>query len=126
MFDDAREFVEHGEVARADDVARAELFLERREVQQVLGRERAAVMMICAVTMPVLGHGTKPLAAQAEVGDEFAVALEIFVLQITQKAPALTDLHEQTAAAVVILLVNLQVLGQLVDRRSEDRDLHVG
>src|ERR1700723_2790645 len=66
------------------------------------------------------------LAAQAEVGDELAVALEVFVLEIAQKAPALSDLHEQAAAAVMILLVDLQMLGQLVDRRSEDRDLHVG
>ena len=39
---------------------------------------------------------------------------------------ALADLHEQTAAAMVILLVDLQMLGQLVDRRREDRDLNVG
>src|SRR5271165_2345355 len=69
---------------------------------------------------------TSPLAAQAEVGDQFAVALEIFALQVTEQTPALADLHEQAAAAVVILLVDLQVLGQLVDRGGEDRDLDVG
>jgi len=58
--------------------------------------------------------------------DELAVALDIFALEIAQKAPALSDLHEQAAAAVVVLLVNLQMLGQLVDRRGEDGDLNVG
>src|ERR1700685_3370209 len=44
------------------------------------------------------------LAPQAEVGDQLAVALEIFVLEVHQQAPALADLHEQTAAAVMVLL----------------------
>jgi hypothetical protein len=97
-----------------------------RECQQIFRRQRPTVMMVAAVTMPVVAHGRLELPAQAEVGDELAVAVEIFVLKIAQKAPALTDLHQQAAAAVVILLVDLQVLGQLVDRRGEDCDLHVG
>src|SRR5271156_6354383 len=65
------------------------------------------------------------LAAQTEIGDEFAIPLQIFFLQVPEQTPALTDLDEQAAAAVVILLVDLEVLGELVDRSGQDRDLDV-
>ena len=41
MLGDLREFVQHREVALADDVVRAELFLEGGEVEQVLRGERS-------------------------------------------------------------------------------------
>ena len=128
MFDDLREFVQDTEIARTNDVVRAELFREVGRLQQVLCCKRPAMMVVVAVTVAVIGHDVTAirLAAQAEVGDELAVALEIFVLKIAQQAPALSDLHQQAAAAVVVLLVDLQMLGQLVDRRGEDGDLNVG
>src|SRR5665213_212297 len=66
------------------------------------------------------------LLAQAELADELAVALEVLVLQVDEQAPALTDLHQQAAAAVVVLLVDLEVLVELVDRRGQNCDLDVG
>jgi len=66
------------------------------------------------------------LAAQPEVGDQFTVTLNVFFLQIAEQPAALADLHQKAAAAMVVLLVDPQVLGQLIDRSSEDGDLYVG
>ena len=83
-----------------------------------------------AVAAFVLGLETFDAFARrqpkAEVADQLAVAVEVFVLKVGQQTAALPDLHEQAATAVMILLMDLQVLGQLVDRGGQDRDLHVG
>lgn len=67
-----------------------------------------------------------PLAAQAEVGDQRAVPAQVFGLQVVQQPAALTDLQQQPATAVVIFFVDLEVLGQMVDGRGENRDLYFG
>ena len=66
------------------------------------------------------------LAAQAELADQRAVALEILLLQVVQEAAAAADEHQQAAARVVIVLVLAQVLGEMVDARGEQRDLDLG
>ncbi len=47
-------------------------------------------------------------------------------MQVVEQAAALTDLQQQTAAAVMVFLVNLQMLGEHVDRGGQDCDLHFG
>ncbi len=51
------------------------------------------------------------LTAQAEVGDEFAVTLDVDFLQITEQTAALSDLQKKAAAAVMILFMDLQMFG---------------
>ena len=46
-------------------------------------------------------------------------------MQVVQKAPALADHHEKAATRAVVLLVPLQVFGQMVDALGEERNLHV-
>src|SRR6185312_2517014 len=65
------------------------------------------------------------LAAQAELLDEGAVALEIVLLQVVQKATATADELQQPATRVVVVAVRAQMLGQLVDPPGEHRDLHL-
>ena len=55
------------------------------------------------------------LFSNAQLGDNSAVPLDVLGHQVVQHLAALTDHFQQTAAGVVILLVDLQVLGQLVD-----------
>jgi hypothetical protein len=79
----------------------------------------------------VVRHRASPsersaLAAQTQIRNELAVALEVFLLQIAEEPATLADLHQEAAAAVVIFLVHAQMLGQLIDRGGENRDLHVG
>src|SRR3954447_25591695 len=59
------------------------------------------------------------LAAQAELADQRAVALEILLLDVVEEPPAAPDEHQQAAARVVIVLVRAQVLGEAVDAARE-------
>ena len=61
-----------------------------------------------------------------ELGDDGAVTLDVLGHQIVQHLAALTDHLQQAAAGVVVLLVDLQVLGELVDAGGENGDLHLG
>ena len=55
------------------------------------------------------------LAAKAVRGDDGAVALDVDALDVVEHAPALTDQLEQATTAVVVLLVGLEVTGEVVD-----------
>ena len=63
------------------------------------------------------------LLTDAKLGDNGAVTLDVLLSDIVQQTTTLTDELEQTHAAVVVLLVHLQVLGELVDALGEDGDL---
>src|SRR5699024_9150059 len=58
--------------------------------------------------------------------DQGAVALHILLLQVSQQIAAAADHLQQTAAAVVIVGVLLQVLVQLIDVSGQQSDLHLG
>src|SRR4051794_23893287 len=54
-------------------------------------------------------------AAEAELGDQLAVGLEIGARQVREQPAPPPHERQQTAPRVVILLVKPQVLSQLVD-----------
>ena len=60
---------------------------------------------------------------QTGVCDEAAVPFDVVVLEVLEKAPAPADHLEQAAAAVVILLVGVEVAPEVIDARREERDL---
>ena len=60
------------------------------------------------------------LLTDAQLGNDSTVTLDVLSHQIVQHLAALTDHLQQAAAGVVVLLVDLQVLGELVDTGSED------
>lgn len=66
------------------------------------------------------------LLAPAQLGDQGAVALDVLLLQISQQVTALADHLQQTAVAVLVVFIGLQVLIQVVDARGEQRDLNLG
>ena len=76
--------------------------------------------------MPLLSTPMIVLLSQSELADDRTVTLDVSLLQIVQKVSSVTDHLLQTAAAVEVLLVGLQVLGQVVDTVGEDRDLNLG
>ena len=53
------------------------------------------------------------------------ITVDVRVVQIIQQSSALADHHQQPAARTVILLVALQMLGQMVDALCEQGYLHV-
>src|SRR5918992_4118750 len=65
------------------------------------------------------------LLAEPESLNGRAVALEILPLQVIEQAAAAADQLEQAAAAVMVLGVGLEVLGQLGDAVGEQGHLHL-
>ena len=66
--------------------------------------------------------GTR-LAAQAETLDQGAVTLDVDLLQVVEKTTTIADHEQQTATGVVIVLVELQVLGEIGNALGEQCDL---
>ena len=66
------------------------------------------------------------LLAQAQLGDQRTITLDILFLQVSQQIAAAADHLQQPAIAVLIVLVGLQVLVQMIDARGEQRDLNLG
>src|SRR3954447_7848751 len=66
------------------------------------------------------------LPAQAQLLDECPLALQIVPLQVIQQPPPPADQLEQAAPGMVVVLVHLEVLGELADPRREKGDLDLG
>ena len=60
--------------------------------------------------------------SDAELGDEGTVALDVLLGEVVEQLAALTDHLVQATAAVVVVDVDLEVPGQLVDAGGEDGD----
>ena len=66
------------------------------------------------------------LLSQAELADDRAVTLDVVLLQVVQQTSSATDHLLKTAAAVEILLVSLEVLGQVSDAVGQNSNLYLG
>ena len=69
---------------------------------------------------------TGVLSTQAEALDERTVTRDISVFQVREQTLTTTDQGHQATAGVVIVLVHLEVFGQIQDALGEHRDLHLG
>ena len=63
------------------------------------------------------------LLTDAKLGNDSTITLDVVLGDIVQQTTTLTDELEQAHAAVVVLLVHLQMLGELVDALGQDGDL---
>src|SRR4051794_39925601 len=63
------------------------------------------------------------LPAEAELRDECPVPLDVVASEVVEQSPTLTHEHEQPTAAVMVLLMDLQVLREVVDAPREERHL---
>ncbi len=59
------------------------------------------------------GSAKRQLFSDAQLGDNRTIPLDVLLGQVVQHLAALTDHLQQAAAGVVVLLVDLQVLGEL-------------
>src|SRR6185437_30558 len=66
------------------------------------------------------------LPTQAEALDQGLVARKIAILQIAEQALALVDQLQQATAGMVILLVVLEVTGEMVDAGGQQGHLDFG
>ena len=76
--------------------------------------------------MPLLTLPMMALSSQTELANDGTVTLNIVVLQIVEEVSSVTDHLLQTAAAVEVLLVGLQVRGPVVDAGSQNGNLNFG
>ena len=63
------------------------------------------------------------LAAQTQATNQVTVAVNVALGQVLQQALAATNQKKQATTGVVIMLVGLQVLGQLTNALREQGDL---
>ena len=70
-------------------------------------------------------RGAGESSTQAESLHDRAVALDIGLLEVVEQTATLTHEQQQPTTAVVVVLVALQVLGQVGDAVRQQRDLHL-
>jgi hypothetical protein len=66
------------------------------------------------------------LSAQAQVIDDGAVSLNVVAPYIIEETAAAADQHQQPATRMVILLVGLQVLGEILNAMGKQAYLDFG
>ena len=59
------------------------------------------------------------LSTKSETSHYLVVALNVYTLQIIEQTPALRDHLEQAAPRVIVLFMDLEVFGKLVDSLAE-------
>jgi hypothetical protein len=57
--------------------------------------------------------------------DKGSVPPSILFPEVLQKPAALPDQHQQTAAGMMVLSMDLEMVGEAVDPFGEERDLHL-
>lgn len=66
------------------------------------------------------------LLSETELLNDGAVAIDVLLLEIVQKIAALTYHLKKTAARVVVVVVEFQVLGEVGNSLGENGDLYLG
>jgi hypothetical protein len=66
------------------------------------------------------------LLPDAKLPNDRLIALGIVSFEVVEQATPLADQHEQAAARAVVLLVRLEVVGQLANAFTDDGDLNLG
>ena len=77
-------------------------------------------------TVPAALPFSPEVLTDTQLCDYCAVALDILLLKVVEEVPSVTYHLQKPAAGVMILLVDLDVLGKLVDPLGEDSDLYLG
>lgn len=66
------------------------------------------------------------LLPQTQCSQDSPVTRDVFLHQVVQQTPTLTNKFQQTQLCAVIVLVNFQVFRQVTDPVSKQRDLGFG
>lgn len=66
------------------------------------------------------------LLSETELLNNGTVAIDVLLLKIVQKITALTNHLKKAAARVVVVVVELQVLGEVSNSLGENGDLYLG
>jgi hypothetical protein len=79
----------------------------------------------------IITRGKRPrrmrrLAAQSQPLDNRVVSFDILAFQIIEQLPSLSDQFEQPSSGMVILLVRLEMIGEIADSFTEKSNLNLG
>jgi hypothetical protein len=66
------------------------------------------------------------LLAEAQFGDNGAIALDVLVVQVGQVPSSLSDHLEESPPGVVVMAMDLEVFGEPVDLLCKEGHLHFG
>ena len=66
------------------------------------------------------------LLSEVQLVDDRAVTLDVGLLEVAEKVSSVADHLLKSAAAVVVLVVGLEVLGEVLDSVGKKRDLYLG
>ena len=66
------------------------------------------------------------LLSDAELFNDSSVSVDVYLHEIVEKISSVTNHLKEAATAVVVLVVALEVLCEIVDSVSENRDLYLG
>ena len=66
------------------------------------------------------------LLSQAELFNDSSVSFDIYLLEVVEKISSVTNHLEETTAAVIVLVVALEVLGKVRNSVSKNCDLNLG
>ena len=66
------------------------------------------------------------LLTDTQLLDGSSVSLDVLALEVSEEVSSLTYHLQQASSGVMILLVNLQMLGEVIDPLGEDSDLNLG
>lgn len=66
------------------------------------------------------------LLTDAQLCDNRTVTLDVLFMQVVEHLTTLTNHLQKATTAVVVVLMNLQMLGQLDNASAQNRDLHLG
>jgi hypothetical protein len=91
------------------------------------GRSRVTASIFCEKKTEREGREDRSasgrLPAEPQPLDQALVSIEVATAQIIEEATTLTDELEQPPAGMMILDVSLEVLGEMADPRTQQRDL---
>lgn len=74
----------------------------------------------------IASKGAKTLLAKTELAEELGVFVDVLALHVVEELATAAGHLEEAAAAVEVLAVGAQVLGEVVDAGGEKRDLDLG
>ena len=66
------------------------------------------------------------LLSEIQLLDDRTVALDVGLLEVAEKISSVADHLKKSAAAVVVLVIVLEVFSQIVDSVGQKRDLYLG
>jgi len=67
----------------------------------------------------------KKLLTQIELLSDCLITVDVSCVEVIQQTAALADHQEQAATGTMVLLVYLQVFGEMVDALREQGNLHI-